>query len=359
MLNPRNQEENAGGYMLKKECFAFSLRVKILVFLVSFALLNCNKKDEEKCAFVPDTKGIVIDLEIEALEDSLPAIASKQQLVDFFARHPVVRDRFFGRDQYPNDSIFVNEMYNRFINPHLDTLLMETHRVFGDHSELKRNFTEAFTNIKYYYPHFRVPKIQTIISGFQTDLMVSDTLIIVGLDYYLGKGAKYKPQLYDYLLRRYTKDFIVPSVMLLYAIDSKTNKTKLTDQTVLADMIAYGKAYYFAKRMLPCVPDSILMGYKADEMKGSRDNENKIYIRLVENEVLYSTSHKIKEKYISERPKTLEIGEKCPGRIGTWIGWRIIESYSENHPDVTLPQIMALADPENIFKEAKYRPKKN
>jgi hypothetical protein len=336
------------------------MKRSLFVFLLLLGtLVSCSKKDQEKCAFVPDTKGIVIDLKIEALEDSLPSITSKQQLVDFFARHPVVRDHFFGRDQYPNDSIFVNEMYNRFINPHLDTLLMETHRVFGDLSELKRNFTEAFTNIKYYYPQFRAPKVQTIISGFQTDLMVSDTLIIVGLDYYLGKGAKYKPQLYDYLLRRYTKDFIVPSVMLLYAIDNKTNKTNLADQTVLADMIAYGKAYYFAKRMLPCLADSILMGYKADEMKGSMDNEDKIYIRLVENEVLYSTSHKIKEKYISERPKTLEIGEKCPGRIGTWIGWRIIESYSEKHPDVALPQIMALPDPEKIFKEAKYRPQGN
>jgi hypothetical protein len=250
-------------------------------------------------------------------------------------------------------------MYNRFTNPHIDTLLTETHRVFGDLSELKKNFTEAFTNLKYYYPQFKEPKIQTIISGFQTDLFVSDTLIIVSLDYYLGKGAKYKPQLYDYMLRRYHKDFIVPSVLLLYGIDPKTNKTNLADKTVLADMIAYGKAYYFAKRMLPCLPDSILMGYKAEEMKGSRDNEDKIYIRLVENQVLYSTSHKIKEKYISERPKTLEVGEKCPGRIGTWIGWRIVDAYADKHTDKTLPEIMNLPDSEAIFKEAKYRPKPN
>ena len=336
---------------------------KWLFLCLAFGLFftSCKKKGEEKCAFVPDTQKIIVELKIESLEDSLPSITSKQQLVDFFSRHPVIRDRFFGRDQYPNDSVFINEMFSRFTNPHLDTLLMETHRVFGDLSELKKQFTEAFKNIKYYYPQFKEPKIQTIITGFQpkADLMISDSLIIVGLDYYLGDGAKYRPQLYDYLLRRYTKDFIVPSVLLIYGIDTKTNKTNLTDKTVLADMIAYGKAYYFAKRMLPCLPDSTLMGYKTDEMKGSRDNEDKIYIRLVENEVLYSTSHKIKEKYIAERPKTLEIGEKCPGRIGTWIGWRILETYADRFPDKTLPQLMNLTDPEKIFKEAKYRPKPN
>jgi hypothetical protein len=331
----------------------------ILLFVLIVLFNACKKNNDEPCAFTPDTKNKQVQLTIEPLEDSLPSITSKKQLVDFFTRHPVVRDRFFGRDQYPNDSVFINEMFGRFTNPHLDTLLMETHRVFGDQAELTRQFTEAFTNLTYYYPKFKVPKVQTIISGFQTDLLVSDTLIIVGLDYYLGKGAKYKPQLYDYLLRRYNKDFIVPSVLLLYGIDPKSNKTNLADKTVLADMIAYGKAYYFAKRMLPCLPDSILMGYKADEMKGSRDNEDKIYIRLVENEVLYSTSHKIKEKYIAERPKTLEIGEKCPGRIGTWIGWRIVEAYADKHSDKTLPEIMGLSDPEKIFKEAKYRPKPN
>ncbi len=331
----------------------------VLLLFCIVLLASCNNKEEEKCAFVPDTKNIVVDIQLESLEDSLPAISTKKELVDFFGRHTIIRDKFFGRDQYPNDSVFINELYNRFTNPHLDTLLIETHKVFGDLSELKKQFNEAFTNIKYYYPQVKIPKIQTIISGFQTDLLVSDTLIVVGLDYYLGKGAKFRPQLYEYLLRRYTKDFIVPSVLLLYGIDPNTNKTNLADKTVLADMIAYGKAYYFAKRMLPCVPDSIFMGYQVEEMKGSRDNEEKIYRRLIDNEVLYSTSHKIKEKYISERPKTLEIGEKCPGRIGTWIGWRIIDSYAEKNSEKSLPEIMSLPNPEKIFKDSKYRPQNN
>jgi gliding motility-associated lipoprotein GldB len=328
----------------------------ILVLLVTSLLASCSKKEEEKCAFVPNVGDVSVDIQLESLEDSLPAITTKKQLVDFFGHHPVIRDKFFGRDQYPNDSVFINELYNRFTNPYLDTLLIETHKVFSDLSELKKQFNEAFTNIKYYYPAFKAPKIQTIISGFQTDLLVSDSLIVVGLDYYLGKGAKFRPQLYEYMLRRYTKDFIVPSVMLLYGIDAKTNKTNVTDKTVLADMIAYGKAYYFAKRMLPCVPDSIFIGYQTEEMKGSRNNEEKIYRRLIDTEVLYSTSHKIKEKYISERPKTLEIGEKCPGRIGTWIGWRIIDSYAEKNPEKSLPEIMSLPNPEKVFKDSKYRP---
>ena len=235
---------------------------------------------------------------------------------------------------------------------------METHRVFGDLTDLKKEFQQAFVNIRYYYPNFHPPKIQTILSGLETDLLVSDTLIVISLDYYLGAGAKYRPNTYEYILRRYKKDFIVPSVLLLYGIDRSFNNMDLTDKTALADMIAYGKAYYFAKHMLPCVPDSVFIGYSKEEIEGARQNESQIYVRLIENEVLYSTSHQIKQHYLDERPKTLEVGEKCPGRIATWIGWQIVNAYAEHHPDKTLPQIMDQSKADAFFKESKYRPEK-
>ena len=95
-------------------------------------LMSCSNKKEEKCAFIPETSSIRIDLTFESLEDSLPTITQKSQLVGFLARHPEVRDLFFNRSAYPNDSVFINELYNRFTNPHLDTLLTETNRVFGN-----------------------------------------------------------------------------------------------------------------------------------------------------------------------------------------------------------------------------------
>jgi hypothetical protein len=328
----------------------------LLVAIVG--LSSCESDSKEKCAFIPNVKSGSVSVQIESLEAALPAIKSKQDLVEFFSAHPQLRDEFFSRAGYPNDSAFINILFDRFTSPHIDTLLMETQKVFGDLSELKEEFDLAFANIQFYYPNFQPPKIQTVISGLETDLLVSDTLIVVGLDYFLGAGARYKPNMYGYMQRRYFKNFIVPSVLLLYGIDERFNKTQLTDKTVLADMIAYGKAYYFAKHMLPCVPDSIFIGYTNEELQGAKDNEDLVYIRLIENEVLYSTSYQIKQKYIAERPKTLEVGEKCPGRIGTWVGWRIMDSYAERHPETTLAEIMNLPDAEKIFKESKYRPEK-
>src|SRR6185436_8465399 len=184
---------------------------------------------------------------------------------------------------YPSDSAFINELFARFSHPSIDTLLTETHRVFGNGEELKSQFERAFKNLKYYYPQFIPPKIQTVISGLETDVMVTDSLVIVGLDYFLGEGARYRPDMYDYMQKRYHKNFVLPSVILLYGISERFNKTKPDDKTALADMIAYGKAYTFTQHVLPCIPDSVLTGYTQREIDGAIYNESKIWKKMIED----------------------------------------------------------------------------
>ncbi len=329
----------------------------VLAFVFCWLLMiGCSDEKEEKCDFIPETASIKIDLKFESLEDSLLTFVNKAQLVHFLSEHTAIRDVFFGRSAYPNDSVFINELYNRFSNPNLDTLLMETHSVFGNGDELKKEFEKAYANLKYYYPDFIPPKIQTVITGLESDLFVSDTLVIIGLDYFLGDGAKYRPNMYEYMLRRYNKSFIVPSVFLLTGINSHFNKINPADKTVLADIIAYGKAFYFAKHMLPCTPDSVLMGYTKKEIEGSGEYENLIWSRLVEDQVLFATNHLVKQKYISERPKTVEVGEQCPGRIGTWVGWQIVKKYMASHTNISLPQLMQMQNAPQLFNDSGYKP---
>ncbi|MFM7486303.1 MAG: gliding motility lipoprotein GldB [Cytophagales bacterium] len=323
----------------------------LLLLFFGVVLASC-KKDREECVFQPPNPNRV-QINFQSLEDSLFTFDDKQQLVDFFSRHVALRDVFFNREGYKNDSAFINQLYQRFRHPSFDTLRMETKRVFGNGDELKREFEDAFTNIRYYYPDFPMPKIQTVITGMESDLFVSDSLIIVGLDFYLGRDAKYKPNMYEYMQRRYHKRFVVPSAMLLYGIENSADDA---DKSVLADMIAYGKAYYFAKHMMPCVPDSVLIGYTQAEIEGARENQDIIWKRLVDDEVFFNTSRHVKQKYISERPKTIEVSPDCPGRIGMWVGWQIVNKFMERNPNVKLQQLMKIKEGERIFKGSKYKP---
>ncbi len=329
---------------------------RFLIFVLVLGLFFSCQSPKEKCVLSPEIK---IDLNFRSLEDSIPSIRTKQQLVNFFSHHAAVRDIFFNRKSYPNDSIFINYYFKRFTNPALDTVLMDVKKVFGDGQALKEKFEQAFSNMTHYYPGTKPPRIETLITGFEADLYVSDTLIIVSLDYFLGKSGRYKPDMHEYMLRRYEKNFIVPSALLLYGIDGEFNKTKLSDRTVLAEMITYGKAYYFAKHLLPCTPDSVFVGYSSKEIEGAKANQDLIWKRLVEDEALFSTSQKMKQRFIAERPKTYEVGNECPGRIGTWVGWQMVNEYMKQNPKTSLPELMNITDAQKIFKGSKYRPEIN
>lgn len=331
------------------------MRSTVLFSLIALSLFSCsNESETSECVEAPESVQSV-SLQVESLEHILPSIQSKSELVEFLTRYPLIRDQVLHRESYPDDSTFINTLYQRFTNPHIDSLLLETQRVFGDQSILKKEFENAFANLHHYYPEVPLPKIQTLITGFDTDLFISDTLIIVGLDYYLGPGAKYRPNMYEYILQQYIPQNIVPSVMLLYGIDGRINATNMNDRTVLADMIAYGKSFYFAKRMLPCTPDSILINYTQKDIEGSKKNQDLIWFRLVEDKVLYSTANQVKQHYLGERPKTVEVGPECPGRIGQWVGWQIVNSYMKSHKEATLQELMKMEDADKLFKESKYK----
>lgn len=334
----------------------FASMKKLCLVLSAFLMWNCGGSDHESCVYQPEISAEDITLQFERFEDTLATISSKKELVGFLTRQPVIRDEMLRRAEYPNDSVFIDELFTRFANPAIDTLLLETKRVFGDGSQLEAEFRDAFAHVKYYYPDFTPPKVKTVITGLDTDLFVTDTLILVGLDFYLGPEATYRPKTYDYLMRRYDPHDIVPSCLLIYGISDRFNKTDLKDRTVLADMVAYGKSFFFAKHMIPCIPDSVLIWYTSEEIRGASANEDLIWARFIQDKILFSTSALEKKNYLGDRPVTTQVGERCPGRIGQWLGWQVVKNYMDTHPETSLPELMNLSDAGTLFKNSNYKP---
>ena len=145
--------------------------------------------------------------------------------------------------------------------------------------------------------------------------------------------------------------------MSMLLLTQKQNKTDQSDQSLLAEMIFYGKSYFLTKSTLPCTPDSLIIGYTAQEIEDINKNEHIIWANFLENDLLYETSHFMKNKFIGERPKTFEISQQCPGRIGIWVGWQIVKSYMENNPQVELQELMENTDAQEIFSQSKYKPR--
>lgn len=328
--------------------------MKNLTVFTFLALFACNP-GQETCIDAPiitETVPVVI----ERLENRLFAVTNPGEILQFLQDYPVLAKEFLGSQQYPSDTILAREIFKVIKNPYTDTLLMETNKYFGDMSDLQEEFEQAFAYIKYYYPDFKAPIIQTLVTGFgSSEMYVSEDRIIIGLDFYLGPNGKYRPQgIPLYILQRYDKPYIVPAIMLLYA--DRYLQENPADNTMAADMIYYGKKYFFAKNMMPCTADSLLIWYDSKELANVEENRNLLWYHFLENELLYETNHLVKQKYMDERPNITEIGSKCPGRIGAWIGWDIIKEYHERNSEVNLQELLANPNAQDILNGAKYNP---
>ena len=327
--------------------------VTFLLYLSSSFLFSCQSSD---CREGPDVSGVEVNNDFIRWDEALFEAQSKQDIENLLQQYPDFSQKYLHRDQYPHDSALVNALYRLVQNPSIDSLYQQVQQTFGNAAHLQAEFADAFRHIKYYYPDFTPPPVFITFSGLGTvgdDVLVSDSLMVVSLEFFIGKKARYRPQAYDYQLQRYQPEFVVPSCMLLYS--NRFNKTDPEDQTLLAEMVYYGKSYYFVQQIMPCVPDSTIIGYLPQAIEVVANNPSLIWRHFVEKELLYETSHIIKQRYLGERPSTVEINAQIPGQVGRWLGWQIVQKYATT-TNATLPEVMGTVDAQRLFTQAKYRP---
>ena len=331
--------------------------MKRLFFLVILSAVFIGCDSDLDCEVAPDISNIDVNVKIDRLEDILFNASSPKDIEYFLFNNPVLTEQFLGSNQYPSDSILALELYKNVKHPSLDTLYQETKTVFGDGSELEEQLSLAFSYIKYYYPDFNAPKVQTMVTGFgSSEIFVSDSLVVIGLDYYLGEQAKFRPNGFpDYILKRFDKAYIVPAIVLL--LTDKYVASFSSDNTMLAEMLYFGKRFYLAKKTMPCVNDSLIIWYDGKELINVENNKEVLWHHFLDKQLLFESNHMVKKKYIEERPKVLEIGDKCPGRIGTWLGWDIVRAYMEQKPEISVQQLMMINNAQEIFNGSKYRAK--
>ena len=223
---------------------------------------------------------------------------------------------------------------------------------------MENDLTGLFSRTKFYYPKFHVPKVYTLVSGFGVDLEVKDSVLVIGLEYFLSDSAHYSPRsngmpLPSYILKRLKKRFLVPQIAMVEA--DRFCEIDILDNTMMGEMIKWGRIYYFMERTMPCLHDSLLTGYSAEELEEVNGNLKTIWAHYLDKNLFFSTDFFLIKKYCDERPKVIEIGDDCPGRIGRWLGWQIVRKWAKVK-NKTLQEVMAEKDSRKIFSESGFKP---
>jgi gliding motility-associated lipoprotein GldB len=245
--------------------------------------------------------------------------------------------------------------------PYLD-LKHEVDSIYPDLHKQEEELTDAFKRIKYYFPKKQLPRVYAYFSGFQAQTTLGNGYIGVGLDLFLGAKSKFYPALVNtfphYLSRRFTPDNMVPR-MVEGIIREDMFPENDTDPSLLARMVHEGKMMYLMDQLLPDVPDSTKIGYTSQQLQWCQNFEGNIWAYFLEENLLYETDYPKLQKYLNEAPFTPGLGEKNESapKLAVWSGWQLVKQYMDKHPDVTLQQLLAMKDAQQLLNDAAYHPK--
>ncbi|WP_375238665.1 gliding motility lipoprotein GldB [Aurantibacter sp.] len=245
-----------------------------------------------------------------------------------------------------------------------DSLQQELHKetanVFSNLSKQKVEITKLFKHLKYYNSYFKTPRVVTATSSvdYRNKVIVTDTIVLISLDTYLGDKHFFYDGLQEYLKANMKPEQMVVDIATKYGEMTVFQPKR---KTLLDEMIYYGKLLAYKDRVIPFKSDAEKIGYSLAQFDWAKVNEENIWTYFIERELLFSTDNKLASQFINPAPFSkfylAEIDSDSPGRIGRFVGWRIVKSYLKNN-DVSFEDMLK-TDAETIFNLSKYKPEPN
>lgn len=312
----------------------------LFIIIIAISCNNNNKTEEE-----------ISKIEVEVIVDRFDKKFADAKISDL----PALKEEYpyFFPEQF-HDSIWISKMKDAI----QQELSEEVLKVFPDLHEEEEEFHSLFQHMKYYFPDFKEPKIITVTTevDYKNSVIYADSLLLVGLDNYLGEGHHFYESIYKYIRKNFERGQIVVDAA---AELSKRRITRTKERTFLAHLILYGKELYLKDLLVPSKTDAQKLGYTEEELAWAEENESQIWRYFVEKELLYSTELELQERFVLPSPYSkfyLELDNESPGRLGQYIGWQIVRAYMKNN-DVSLQQMLGMPA-EEIFNKSKFKPKK-
>ncbi len=255
----------------------------------------------------------------------------------------------------PHDLNYPVELAKFITDPDMKNVYQRVNEVYPNLKDIETGLGKVFSNYRKEFPDKVVPSVYTAISGFNQSMMVTDTILAIALDKYLGRDEDMYFMLDLANYQRYTMDkkYVVSDCMKAWMTTEFPYKDSIDN--VLTNILYEGKIIYALRQMLPNTPDSLVFGFTPDQVKWCRNNTAQMWTFLVEKKMLFSADYLIINKLIGPGPFCSLFTRESPGRAPVWLGYQIIQSYMK-HNKVTLGDLLSDNDYLGILAKAKFKP---
>ncbi len=317
---------------------------KYFPILALILLISCREENklEKEISKIP------LDLRLERFDREFGQ-ASPRDIPKLKSKYPYLFPK-----QFP-DSIWTLKLKDTI----QQELLSEVDKAFGDFSEQESELTSLFQHVKHYFPGYHTPKVVTLTSEVQYDnrVVLTDSLLLLGLDNYLGEDHHFYRSVSRYIAKGLDKQYLVSDVTGAFA---RTINRYPRNRTFLSRMVYHGKELYLKDKLIPAASDAQKIKYTGEELEWAIENEEQIWRYFVENELLYSTDSSLDRRFLDPAPFSkfqLELDSESPGRLGRYMGWQIVRTFMDKNQGVSLTQLLDIPA-DDLFKKSNYKPKK-
>jgi hypothetical protein len=314
--------------------------------LVAFTLWGCHATPEVTIS-IDRMEQRLFSLPADSVEAAIPRLRQHYGNLFELYNSRIIAIGPSTSPQYPQ------KLIDFLTDAHMYATYRKVMEYYPDVADLEKGLTKAFSRYRNYFPDSGIPSVYTLISGFNQSMSVDEGLLAISLDKYLGINEDYyiRLDIPAYRRRLMDKPYIVPDCMKALAYTEFPD----TGGTVLSSILYEGKIAYFVSRMLPDLPDSLLFGYTADQMRWCKNNTRQMWTFLVEKKMLYQNDYLAIAKLVNPAPFTSFFTRESPGRAAVWLGYQIILSYVAREKP-SLNELMNRCDYPAILTEAKFRP---
>lgn len=198
-------------------------------------------------------------------------------------------------------------------------------------------------------------KLISYISGFNQSFVSLPGILGLGLDNYLGANSEYYQQL---AIPKYVRKTMDPEFLAVDAVRAWIMSDVVAPDdivTLLDHMIHEGKILYLLKESISPKKEYKIFRYSKEQLEFCIENERSMWEFIIENELLYSSDHLLISRMTKEAPFIREFGTESPGRVGSWLGFRIVQRYMKR-TGTAASDLILMEDSKTILSESRYRP---
>ncbi|MCM1484392.1 MAG: hypothetical protein NC043_08645 [Muribaculaceae bacterium] len=223
---------------------------------------------------------------------------------------------------------------------------------------VEREIGESLGKLQRMDSAMSVPSVAAgVVIPYMQSVVRVDSVLLIGLNHYLGADYEGYAGFDGY--KRVLKE---PTRIVYDAVEAVVAGERPyrggPDATVLSRMLYEGALLNVLLSVIPGADEASVLGYGGEQMRWAHDNEGKIWEAMASRDMLYSTDASLAARLVAPAPGTPVVHQEAPGRIGRFIGLRIVEQYCRNNPDVSPADLLHegfYASP-SALKKAGYRP---